>query len=140
MQTKYEIGDTVLIRAKIKEIQISKKEAEYIIVSNNWSHSMRYVEKEIIWGGNLKDIPPTETLTLPCETGKYVYILDEQWKIHRLKVMNEMQIHFGQPYIKCKGKKTEVRICSEDIGNRVFLSLPAAVITVIKKEIERWRD
>ena len=140
MQTKYEIGDTVLVRAKITEIQISKKEAEYIIVSDNWSRYARYAEKDIIWGGNLKDIPPAETLTLPCETGKHVYILDEQWKIHRLKVLNEIQIHFGQPYIKCKGKKTEVRICSEDIGSRVFLSLSAAVITVIKKEIERWRD
>ena len=140
MQTKYEIGDTVLVRAKITEIKISKNGAVYIIIAENWSHSMRYVEEDIIWGGNLKEIPPAETLTLPCKMGKYVYILDEQWKIHRLKVLNEIQIHFGQPYIKCKGKKTEVRICSEDIGNRVFLSLPAAVITVIKKEIERWRD
>lgn len=140
MQTKYEIGDMVLVRAKITEIQISKSEAEYIIIAKNWNRSARYAEKDIVWGGNLKEIPPAETLTLPCKMGKYVYILDEQWKIHRLKVLNEIQIHFGQPYIKCKGKKTEVRICSEDIGNRVFLSLPAAVITVIKKEIERWRD
>ena len=140
MQTKYEIGDTVLIRAKITGIKISKSGAEYIIIAENWSHNMCYAEKDIVWGGNLKEIPPAETLTLPCKMGKHVYVLDEQWKIHRLKVLNEIQIHFGQPYIKCKGKKTEVRICSEDIGNRVFLSLPAAVITVIKKEIERWRD
>lgn len=140
-QTKYDVDDTVFIRAKITEIQISEEYAtEYTIAADFWRGWSRCTEEDIICKGDLKDISCTETMKLPCKTRKTAYILDELGKIHRAKVRNEIKIYSRRPYIKCEVKNMDIYICDEDIGSRVFWSLPAVVSTLIKKEIKRLKD